>query len=195
MSTTPVTSARRQDLLARVLASAVAMDARYSKDADYSALFRLPYLPFGSVRLEGQSLKSYPLLYWGDPVCARFATFGLIPSADEFRKSRQWPDSMSLAQLDDRSVNYFNHSVPPNDWFDRYDDRVNKDKALNILCHSYQSDTVHLDLTPRAMIAVGKVNEKWSLRKRFLEMAISDLRWFVSALALSAPSKETPDFI
>ena len=87
MLTTPVTSARRQDLFARVLASAVAMDARYSTDADYSSLFKLAKLPFGSVRLEGQSLRSYPLLYWGDPASARFATFGLIPSADEFRKS------------------------------------------------------------------------------------------------------------
>ena len=96
---------------------------------------------------------------------------------------------MTLAQLDDRSVNYFNHSIPPNDWFDRYDDRVNNDKALNILGHSYKSDTVHLDLTPRATIPVGKVNEKLSLRKRFLEMVITDLQWFVSALALCSSVK------
>ena len=36
---------------------------------------------------------------------------------------------------------------------------------------------------------LGKVNEKLSLRKRFLEMVITDLQWFVSALALCSSVK------
>ena len=96
------------------------MDAQYSTDADYAALFKMTAggRAVNSVELEGHHIKSYPLLYWGDPTTARFATFGVIPSADEFRASRRWPASMTLAQLDDRLLKYFNHSVQPNDWFD-----------------------------------------------------------------------------
>ena len=68
--------------------------------------------------------------------------------------------------------------------------RVNKDKALNILGHSYKRDTVHLDLTPRATIAMGTVSKTPSLKTRFLEMVINDMQqWFLSALALCSNVK------
>jgi len=119
-------------------------------------------------------VNTHPLLYFGDPISARFATFGVNPSAAEFTPSR-WPKStMSNEELDKRSVDYFkNPDVPPHPWFDGYE------KALKQLGHSYKTDTVHLDLSPRATKSMGSVD-----RKQFLQMIESDMKWFLQSLGL-----------
>jgi hypothetical protein len=151
-------------LLAQVVADVAATDALYL------SLFR-------------PNIDTHPLLYWGNPATARFATFGVNPSAAEFTKNR-WPNSsLTVAELDARSVNYFNNpTVPPHPWFDGYE------TALNILGHSYKKqnhgDTVHLDLSPRATKAMSTVD-----RITFLKMVAADLRWFLSALTLCTQVK------
>lgn len=165
MATTPTSAAQsnRQNFLAQVVAGIAATNAQYT------ALF-------------GPNLSIHALPYWGDPISARFATFGVNPSADEFSARRRWPNAMTVAGLDDRLVNYFTRpTIPHHRWFDGYEN------ALNILGHSYkgdQPDTVHLDLSPRATKAMGRVD-----RAQFLGMVAADLRWFLSALALCSNAK------
>jgi hypothetical protein len=166
MSATPPTAIAltNQSLLAQVVAGVAATNAQYS------SLFR-------------PGLRTHPLLYWGDPTTAQVATFGVNPSAAEFTTGR-WPQScLTVAQLDNRLINYFNNPhVPPHRWFDGYEN------ALNILGHSYKRqnkrDTVHLDLSPRATKAMGTLNDTPLLRTLFLQMVSADLQWFLSALAL-----------
>ena len=120
------------------------------------------------------TIAAHPIPYWGDPKTAICATFGVNPSAEEFTQGR-WPQStLTVTQLHYRLVHYFNNPlVPPHRWFNGYE------TALNILSHSYRTDTVHLDLSPRATIAMSKVD-----RPLFLSMVSEDLKWFLSALAL-----------
>jgi len=131
---------------------------------------------------------THPMPFFGDPTTAQFATIGVNPSADEFGSGR-WPSSVTVQELDARCVNYFSNPVPPNDWFHGYEDPVNKNKALNILGHSYMRDTVHLDLSPRPTISMGTLSKTPVLRTLFLKMASTDMQWFLSALALCSNLK------
>lgn len=106
---------------------------------------------------------------------------------------------MTVQQLDTRCVDYFKTpTVPPNDWFDDYEKPSNSlgpDKALNLLGHSYRTDTVHLDFSPRATEArstMGRRLRQMKITKaaynlfvqRYREMVAVDLPWFLLALAL-----------
>ena len=62
---------------------------------------------------------------------------------------------------------------PAHPWFDGYE------KCLNILGHSYQTNAVHLDLSPRATKAMRSAD-----RTLFLQMIAADMQCFLSALAL-----------
>ena len=67
-------------------------------------------------------------------------------------------------------------------WFAGYERPPNTqgpDEALNILGHSYRTDTVHLDLSPRATKAMSTVD-----RPSFLGMVSTDLQWFLSVVTL-----------
>jgi len=124
-------------------------------------------------------VNTCPIPYFGNWTTAEFATFGVNPSATEFSGNR-WPDSAAgAARLNDRLVNYFsNPVVPAHRWFHGYE------KCLNILSHSYQADTVHLDLSPRATRGMGSVD-----RDLFIGMVAADLRWFISSLKLCQRAK------
>ena len=140
------------------------------------------------------TINPQPILYFSDPLMAEFATFGVNPAAAELTWNR-WPKAkMTVEELDSRLVNYFkNPVVPPNDWFDGYEkpsSALGVDKALNLLGHSYRTDTVHLDLSPRATTprtTAGKKLTKPDFKifvQRFREMVAADIRWFLLALAL-----------
>jgi hypothetical protein len=131
-------------------------------------------------------------------MAAEFATLGANPSADELTWKR-WPnDKMTVQELDARSVSYFNNpDVAPNDWFDGYEEFPNASspKALNLLGHSYRTDTVHLDFSPRATVARSTIGRRLKDKKitkaeydtfvqRYREMVAADLPWFLSALGL-----------
>ena len=119
-------------------------------------------------------VNAHPLPFFGDPVTARFATIGVNPSASEFTWSR-WPKAdLSTEELAQRALGYFkNCNVSAHPWFDGYE------MTLNLLGHSYKTDAVHLDLSPRAtksMRTVAKVD--------FLAMIDRDLKWFLRSLDL-----------
>ena len=159
----------RQAVLAQVVAATAATNAVYSS-------------------LFWPNVITFPVLYFGDPTTARFATFGVNPSADEFRNGR-WPVHITVPQLDHRSARYFNNSVPPNDWFEGYEDTRNNANALNLLGYSYRRDAVHIDLTPRATIAAETITKNPVSKRLFLQMISADVRWFFSAIALCSNLK------
>jgi hypothetical protein len=145
------------------------------------------------------NINPQPILYFGDPWTAEFATIGLNPAAAELTWQR-WPHaSMTDQELDARCVDYFRKpTVPPNDWFDGYELPANTKgpaKALNLLGRSYLNDAVHLDLSPRATVPrstmagqlrTGKITKATfnNFVQSFRAMVAADLTWFFSALAL-----------
>jgi hypothetical protein len=140
------------------------------------------------------NINPQPILYFGDPLTAEFATFGVNPAAAELAWSRWSVANLTVQQLDARLVDYFKKPVvPPNDWFDGYERPSNglaTNKALNILGHSYRIDTVHLDFSPRATVPRSTAAKKLSTPdykvfvQRFRQMVAADLQWFLSALAI-----------
>lgn len=161
----------RRDLLQRVITEVNATNQQYAG----AKLFPL-------------NINPQPILYFNDPMAARFATFGVNPAAAELRL-RRWPNlQMSVEELDRRLVCYFtNPDVLPNNWFDSYD---GPNKALNLLGHSYRVDTVHLDFSPRATTPRTTAAKKLSKAdyklfvQRFRGMVAADLQWFVAVLGL-----------
>ena len=129
--------------------------------------------------LHKAGVNTCPIPSFGNCATAEFATFGVNPSATEFSRNR-WPESvLGVARLNHRLINYFNNpDVPAHRWFDGYE------KCLNILGHSYQADTVHLDLSPRATRSMGSTD-----RDLFSGMVAEDLPWFISSLKLCQRAK------
>lgn len=149
---------------------------------------------YAAAKLFPPDINPQPILYFGNPLTAEFATFGVNPAAGELTWSR-WPNpTMTVQQLDIRCVEYFKTpTVPPNDWFDDYEKPLNSlgpDKALNFLGHSYRTDTVHLDFSPRATVPRTTASKKLTkpnyniFVQHLRQMVVSDLQWFLSALAL-----------
>jgi len=174
MTPQALTAASRQALLQQVVTGVNATNPKYS-------------------RVAKSGINPQTILYFGDPLLAEFATFGVIPSATELTWER-WPKAtLTVEELDARLVDYFtNPIVPAHSWFDGYERPLSvtgPDKALNILGHSYRSDTVHLDLSPRATLSpsstkkMSKDDRKLFLQE-FLQMIAADMQWFLSALAL-----------
>jgi hypothetical protein len=160
---------------------------------------------YAAAKLFPPDINPQPLLYFGDPLTARFATFGANPAADEL-KWKRWPNAkMTVQELDARCVDYFKHpkTFPPNDWFDDYEKPPNTfgpAKALNHLAHSYRTDTVHLDFSPRATVTrrtmsnrskLGKITKKEydDLVEHYRRMEAADLPWFLRALTLGGNLK------
>jgi len=99
--------------------------------------------------------ETYPIPFFGDPETARIVTIGVNPSANEFTKKRQWPKTSNAANLESRFRLYFKWPlIPPHRWFAPYE------RALNILGCSYQTDAMHLDLSPTATISMGAVKDQ-----------------------------------
>lgn len=173
--TSPTTEMRRE-ILQQVAAEVNATNQRYA-----------------GARLFPPDINRQPILYFGDPLTATFATFGVNPAAAELTFQR-WPNpQMKIEELDARKVSYFrNPDVPPDDWFDSYEA---PGKALNLLGHSYKTDTVHLDFSPRATIPRTTAAKKLSkpenklFVQRLREMVAADFPWFISTLALCSNLK------
>lgn len=175
MTPTTLTAVSRQTLLQQVVTAVTATNPQYSN-------------------LIPANINPQPILYFGDPLTAEFATFGVNPAAAELAWSR-WPvANLPVLQLDARLVDYFKKPVvPPNDWFDGYESPSNGlagNKALNLLGHSYRIDTVHLDFSPRATVPRSTAAKKLSkpdykvFVQLFRQMVAADLHWFLSALAI-----------
>ena len=78
--TTTAGMVNRHSLLTRTVQSIAATNSQYS------VLFR-------------PAIVTHPILYFGNPTSARFATFGVNPSADEFGGGR-WPVTLTVNQLE-----------------------------------------------------------------------------------------------
>ena len=124
--------------------------------------------------LSRPGIYTHPILYFGDPAVAEYATFGVNPSAAEFTRGR-WPQvNMTAHQLDSRLVGYFhNATVPAHPWFKGYE------TCFNMFGHSYRTNAVHLDLSPRATVAMQSADPNL-----FLQMIAADMQWFLSALGI-----------
>jgi hypothetical protein len=116
----------------------------------------------------------YPIPYFGDPSRALIATIGVNPSATEFGSNR-WSRKIDVASdLDAVLVQYFNDpSAPPHPWFSGWSN------VLRMLGHSYSTDAVHLDLSPRATKAMRSIETD-----TFVRMVANDLLWLPSTLGL-----------
>ena len=113
--------------------------------------------------------------WFGRVDIAEYATVGLNPAPKEFQQGR-WPAAaLPIPDHLNRLMHYFvNPTVPYyGSWFDAWE------RALQCIGHSYFSDTVHLDLSPRATIPFSSVPD----RARFIEMVASDIKWFYALLA------------
>ena len=175
------TAASRQALLQQVLTQVNAVNTTNQQ--------------YAAAKLFPPDINHQPLLYFGDPMTAEFATFGANPSARELTWKR-WPNpNMTVQELDAWSVSYFNNH--PHPWFGSYEEIRNgaSPKALNLLGRSYRTDTVHLDFSPRATVARSTMGSRLKAKKitraeydtfvqRYREMEAADLPWFLSALTL-----------
>lgn len=113
--------------------------------------------------------------WFGRVDVAAYATVGLNPAPKEFQQGR-WPaTALPLRDHRNRLLDYFvNPTVPYyKSWFDAWE------RALQCIGHSYFSDAVHLDLSPRATVPVSSVPD----RRQFIEMLVADIRWFYALLA------------
>jgi hypothetical protein len=92
-----------------------------------------------------------PIPFFGNPDTALVATIGVNPSSEEFQESRGWAKVTTVGQWKSRLYSYFNHQVPPHEWFDPW--RI----GLALLGLSYEDGSaVHLDLSYRATTAMLK---------------------------------------
>lgn len=130
------------------------------------------------------SRAHHPLPFFGDIANAEVVTVGVNPSADEFNPSRRWPDQLPPLNLQQRLRDYFlggtgSHEgrpvvcpVPPHPWFDLWE------QALGHIGCSYRVNAAHLDISPRATIAMGNVPDP----DLFAEMLATDLVWLLKFL-------------
>jgi len=118
------------------------------------------------------NVKTHPIPFFGNPESAKIITVGVNPSATEFEPKREWPANLSATELESRLKLYFKSNIPAHSWFSKWE------RCLNILGCSYVANAAHLDLSPRATIAMGSVPDK----SLFLEMVREDLSWFLRFL-------------
>jgi hypothetical protein len=120
-----------------------------------------------------QGVPTHPIPFFGDVTRARVLTVGVNPSAGEFIE-RSWPRSLSVPALERRLVGYFvDASVPPHPWFAFWS------QALEPLGLSYQDGAAHVDLSPRATVAMQGADPS-----QFAEMVESDVHWFFELLPI-----------
>lgn len=122
-----------------------------------------------------------PIPFFGDLAKASYLTVSVNPSSQEFRPSRAWTefDVTNATKLAWRLVNYFrNPKVPPHPWFGEFEE------ALRLGGHSFQTDTAHVDLSPRATRWMTGFNDGGPKAGRFLQMLKTDLRIFTESIQL-----------
>ena len=103
----------------------------------------------------------HPIVFFGDIENAEVLTLGVNPSPGEFKQpedtdpeNRNWPLEMSSAQLALRLVNYFRDwRTPPYKWFTPLETILRSKNC------SYQFNAAHIDLSPRATLAMGRFND------------------------------------
>jgi hypothetical protein len=111
----------------------------------------------------------YPIPFFGNLETARVITIGVNPSSKEFAPWRSWKSDMTNEQLTSYLFPYFQNSKPkPHPWF------APIEEALNILDCSYQTNTAHTDLSPRATKAMSWLNGEGE-RSNFLQMIREDV--------------------
>jgi len=116
----------------------------------------------------------HPIPFFGNIKTAEILTVGANPSNGEF-KNQRWPEEINNIDLMDRLLNYFNYSISPHPWFDKWEE------ALRHLDRSYLDGTAaHIDLTPRAVISMEELEDK----PKYNEMVTNDIEWFFKLLVL-----------
>jgi len=113
-----------------------------------------------------------PIPFFGDLAKASYLTVSVNPSSQEFRHSRGWSefDVTNTPKLAWRLVNYFrNPKVAPHPWFGEFEE------ALRVGGHSFQTDTAHVDLSPRATRRMTGFDDGGENARRFLQMLKDDL--------------------
>ena len=120
-------------------------------------------------------VTTHPIPFFGDAQSAKVLTVGVNPSAAEFVKKRVWPAELEAIELADRLCRYFvSAPAPPHPWFRTWTE------ALAVLDISYREAAAHLDLSPRATVAMGSISN-W---QEFASMVERDARWFFQLLTL-----------
>ena len=121
-------------------------------------------------------VRCHPIPFFGRLARARVITLGLNPSAAEFVPSRNWPISITAAELAKRLVNYWISESPgPHPWFQPWS------TVLSDLGVSYESDAAHIDLSPRATKGAGQFRQE-PLKSLFLQMLQGDASIWIEAL-------------
>ena len=115
-------------------------------------------------------VNSHPIPFFGDINNAIYITVGVNPSATEFI-NRDWPISISPTDLTFRLINYFDCETPYHPWFDGWEE------SLSLLGVSYRKGVAHLDLSPRATVAMQSADPTF-----FLKMISEDIETFFNVL-------------
>jgi hypothetical protein len=122
-----------------------------------------------------------PIPFFGDLAKASCLTVSVNPSSQEFRPSRGWSefDVTNTPKLALRLVNYFrNPKVAPHPWFGEFEE------ALRVGGHSFQTDTAHIDLSPRATRRMTGFDDGGQNANLFIQMLKNDLRIFAESIKL-----------
>jgi hypothetical protein len=128
-----------------------------------------------------------PIPFFGDLAKASYLTVSVNPSSQEFRLLRGWSefDVTEPAKLAWRLVNYFRNSkAAPHPWFGEFEE------ALRVGGHSFQTDTTHIDLSPRATRWMTGFDDGGQNSKRFLKMLKDDLGIMAESIKLCEELKE-----
>lgn len=116
-------------------------------------------------------IKAHPIPFFGNISTAEVITLGVNPSAEEF-KDRQWLEPFDSFYLQNRLQNYFNWDVPPHPYFERWEE------CLQILGYSYFRNAAHIDLSPRATLAISTMGDS----KLFMKMIKEDIQYLKNIL-------------
>ena len=126
------------------------------------------------VRLYRRDVITHPVPFFGDVESAQVLTVGVNPSAGEF-VDREWPATMTPVVLVKRRKTYFGQApAPPHPWFATWT------AALAWIDLSYGRGAAHIDISPRATVAMGTHSDWFG----FAEMVESDAKWFFELLPL-----------
>jgi hypothetical protein len=124
--------------------------------------------------LSRSNIITHPIPFFGNIESATSVTVGVNPSAKEFI-NRGWPPSLSSKELSERLRGYFvSKTTSPHPWFETWT------TALTHVGCSYANQTAHVDLSPRATIAMGSIHD-W---QGFANMVERDARWFFELLSI-----------
>jgi hypothetical protein len=119
----------------------------------------------------------WPIPFFGNPATTLVATVGVNPSSGEFRGDRNWNVVKNPADWKRRLKNYFNHDIPPHEWF------VPWQIGLKLIGMSYQAGSAaHFDVSYRPTKAMLK--NKSTDSKEFRSMVERDVAWFFRLLPL-----------